>query len=666
MSTEARQILRETFGHDAFRPQQEDVIERVVAGGDAFVLMPTGGGKSLCYQVPALLRSGTALVVSPLLALMEDQVGALVQRGVAAAAYHSMLDGGQARRVLARLHAGELDLLYVSPERLASEDFLARLSGIELALLAIDEAHCVSLWGHDFRPEYARLGELRQRLPQLPLVALTATADETTRKDVRARLALDDAPLYSAGFDRPNISYAVDDKLRGAEQLVAFASQRRGQPGIVYCATRKGAEAAAVALCRAGHEADAYHAGLAGETRNRVQREFLAGSLTVVAATVAFGMGIDKADVRWVLHLDLPRSVEAYYQETGRAGRDGEPAEALLLYAPGDAARQARLIDQGSDDDAMRIERAKLSAMIDWSEGVTCRRAALLGHFGESHPGDCGNCDSCNSPRALIDATEMAQMALSCVSRTGQRFGAQYVIDVLLGSEAERVLNNRHDQLSTWGIGKGTPRATWVALMGQLVARGYLHRDLAGYSVLSLLPACRPVLNGGEQFLMAEPRAPRRAAPAAAPKRRRRRSPRARAGEGVAPEDEVELSGDDEGLFHRLRTLRTRLAKSRKVPAYVVFSDATLRSLVSARPGDEAELLEVKGVGPAKVERYGAAFLAVISGQLDPGDDEEEQAEPQAAAEPSAAMSPADEPLPDPSSNPEADYDPDASEAWSP
>jgi ATP-dependent DNA helicase RecQ len=616
MSHDSRTVLRETFGHDAFRPQQEAVIETVAAGGDAFVLMPTGGGKSLCYQVPALLREGTAVVVSPLLALMEDQVSALLERGVAAAAYHSMLDGQEARAVLARLHAGDLDLLYVSPERLASEDFVARLQTIPLCLLAIDEAHCVSLWGHDFRPEYAQLGALRERLGcqegELPLLALTATADETTREDVRARLGIEDAPLFAAGFDRPNISYSVDDKRGGSDQLLAFAEDRRGQPGIVYCATRKNAEAAATALASAGHAAEAYHAGLDGNVRNRVQQAFLSGRLDVVAATVAFGMGIDKADVRWVLHADLPRSVEAYYQETGRAGRDGEPSEALLLYGPGDVARQARLIDQGSDEDAIRIERTKLSAMTAWAEGVTCRRAALLGHFGEDHPGSCGNCDACLNPRSVSDGTELAQKALSCVARTGQRFGAQYVIDVLLGSEAERVVRNGHQRLSTWGIGKGTPRATWVAVLGQLVARGYLRRDTEGWSTLALTARSRPLLQGEEGFDFVEPRAPR---PAAS----RRGGGGGRRGASTVADDEAPLGEQELALFETLRELRRRLAREEAVPAYRVFPDRTLKALACAQPSDQAGLLEVKGVGPRKVERYGPVFLHVLAGNPDPG-----------------------------------------------
>ena len=604
----ALEVLHEVFGHDAFRPPQDAIVDTVLAGGDAFVLMPTGGGKSLCYQVPALLRPGTAVVVSPLLALMADQVQALVAKGVAAAAYNSMLDGGQARAVLARLHAGELDLLYVSPERLASEDFLGRLSGIPLALFAIDEAHCVSHWGHDFRPEYARLGVLRERFPGVPMLALTATADEVTRADVRRRLGLEQAPLFAAGFDRPNISYAVDDKHRGTGQLTGFAEARRGQAGIVYCSTRRGAEAAAEALANAGHAAGAYHAGLSTDRRTRVQDAFLSGRLDVVAATVAFGMGIDKPDVRWVLHADLPRSIESYYQETGRAGRDGLPSEALLLYGAGDAARLSRLIDQGDDEEAVRIERQKLSTMVDWAEGVTCRRAALLAHFGEHHPGSCGRCDACLHPRAMVEATELAQKALSCVARTGQRFGAQYVIDVLVGSKAERVLRNGHDRLSTWGIGSDVDRDTWSALLSQLVHRGFLNRDLQGWSVLQLTERCRGLLSGSESFELVQPRAARAAAGKAASSSSRKRGRR-----GASHVGEDALEPHDEVLMEALRELRRGLAKQEEVPAYRVFPDAALIAMCRQRPRDMDELLEVKGVGPAKQERWGAVFLAAIA-----------------------------------------------------
>ncbi len=612
----ALDTLRKRFGHREFRPLQGEAIEALLAGRDVFLLMPTGGGKSLCYQLPALLMRGTAVVASPLVALMKDQVDALEGLGVAAAAYNSSLDGAAARRVLARLHAGELDLVYVAPERLVSAEFLARLDGLELALFAIDEAHCVSQWGHDFRPEYRQLDVLGQRYPGVPRIALTATADPHTREDVAAQLGLAEPLFLAGGFDRPNIRYRVVPKSRPVDQLLELTAGQPEASGIVYCLTRRRTEEVAAALAEAGLQAGAYHAGLTAVERRRVQERFLTGDLRTVVATVAFGMGIDKPDVRYVVHHDLPLSVEAYYQETGRAGRDGLPAEALLLYAPGDAGRAFALIERGRNHEQQRIERFKLRAMMAYAEGASCRRQALLHYFGEEAPAACGNCDVCLDPPETVDATEEARMALSCVFRVGQRFGAQYVVDVLVGSTKERLQANGHDKLPTWGVGRHHPRERWVALLRQLVHAGYLEQDLSRYAVLKLTDRAGPLLRGEETLRLALPRhvgrprtAGRSGTSGSAGQRRSLAGDPGRA----SRREERPLSAAEEELFEELRSLRRRLAAEQGVPAYVVFNDRTLRELARRRPGSPGELLDVPGVGPAKLDRYGAVFLEALS-----------------------------------------------------
>jgi len=637
--------LRAVFGFADFRPHQQEIVEHVIAGGDAFVLMPTGGGKSLCYQIPALHRPGVGIVVSPLISLMKDQVDALRANGVRAAFYNSSLDPVDARRVLAELHGGELDLLYVAPERLMTETFLSRLAGtgegaagagraamtaetdpspeseaVPVALFAIDEAHCVSQWGHDFRPEYIELGRLRGMFPGVPILGCTATADPETREDVRSRLGLSEAPVYVAGFDRPNIRYTVRDKKKPHEQLLTFIGLHRGQSGIVYCLSRKRTEEVAERLRDAGVEAAAYHAGLDAAERRRVQESFQRDETHVVVATVAFGMGIDKPDVRFVVHYDLPKSVESYYQETGRCGRDGSPAEALLLFGLGDAALVRALIEGGRrrrdpadgdqngwqeeaarDPERVRIELHKLNAMIGLAEAQICRRRVLLGYFGERLDDDCGNCDVCLEPPERYDATRHAQMALSCVYRVGQRFGAGHVADVLRGAQTERIVRLSHDRLSTFGIGADLSRDAWLSLLRQLVHLGYLSQDMADYSVLKLTPAARDLLHGERELVLARPRV--RLTEAA--RKKGERAARAAAS--------ADLSDADTELFERLRELRRRLADEAHVPAYVVFSDATLREMAATRPSTSDELLAVSGVGAAKLERYGDAFLTVIA-----------------------------------------------------
>ncbi|MCL4776893.1 MAG: DNA helicase RecQ [Gammaproteobacteria bacterium] len=588
--------LHSVFGLREFRPHQREVIEDLIAGRDVFVLMPTGGGKSLCYQLPALHRPGVGIVVSPLISLMKDQVDSLAATGVRAACYNSSLDAAAARRVLARLHAGDLDLLYVAPERLMSPEFLERLAGIEVALIAVDEAHCVSQWGHDFRPEYAALGELRQQLPGVPLIALTATADPQTRQDIMRVLKLADASVHVTSFDRPNIRYGVRPKQRPLEQLLRFLASQGRESGIVYALSRRRVEEIATALASRGLRAAAYHAGLPAAERDAVQEQFLRDELQIVVATVAFGMGIDKPNVRFVVHHDMPRHIEGYYQETGRAGRDGLPAEALLLFGTQDVVIARQLLEENANPEQRRIEAHKLQAMVGFAESLTCRRQVLLGYFGEALADPCGNCDVCLDPPERMDATEAARKALSCIYRVGQRFGMKYVVDVLRGADNERIRQLGHQRLSTWGIGKDLGEAEWMSILRQLIHRGYLVQDIANYSVLRLTEAARPLLRGEMQLELARPP---------------RREKAAKAGSATG-RSALALSAADLPLFEALRSLRRELAAQQGVPPYVVFGDVTLVEMSQARPRDEDELLCITGVGQVKLERYGAAFLEVL------------------------------------------------------
>ncbi len=587
------ETLKTVFGYPTFRPPQEEIIAQVMRGEDAFVIMPTGGGKSLCYQIPALHRSGVGIVVSPLISLMKDQVDALNANGVAAACYNSTLTEAGSRRVLADLHKGRLDLLYVAPERLMAENFLERLKELEIALFAIDEAHCISQWGHDFRPEYVQLGRLRGIFPAVPLIALTATADPQTRADIIQRLGLSGAACHVCGFDRPNILYSVIEKQKPFQQLMKFLQGRQGEAGIVYALSRKRVEEVAGRLAAAGMEAAPYHAGLPDAERRRVQEAFMRDDLRIVVATVAFGMGIDKPNVRFVVHYDLPRNIESYYQETGRAGRDGLPAEAFLLFGYGDIAISRALIESGGNAEQNRIELHKLNAMIGFAEALTCRRRVLLGYFGERLEDDCGNCDLCLTPPDRYDATEEARKALSCVYRVGQRFGMGHVIEVLRGSQSQRVRNLGHDRLSTYGIGSSLSQDAWGSLIRQLVHLGYIEQDMGNYSVLRLSPRARPLLRGEEKLVLARPRV--RIITAKKETKRGR--------EGIAY---------DERLFQSLRVLRKRLADEQQVPPFVVFGDATLQEMAAFRPTDPEGLARISGVGKHKLGRYGADFLRVI------------------------------------------------------
>jgi len=590
------QMLQNVFGYKEFRPYQQQVVDAVISGQDAFVLMPTGGGKSICYQLPALHRPGVGIVVSPLISLMKDQVDSLLANGVRAACYNSSLNAAAARQVLAELHAGQLDLLYVAPERLLTDDFLERLQGLPVALFAVDEAHCVSQWGHDFRPEYVQLGRLRQLFPAVPVIALTATAEKQTRLDILHRLQLHDVQQVVASFDRPNIRYTVIDKAKPFLQLSAFLETRQQESGIIYCLSRKRVEEVAAKLQQDGVSAAAYHAGLPAEQRRQVQDNFIRDDLQIVVATVAFGMGIDKPNVRFVVHYDLPKTIESYYQETGRAGRDGLPAEVLLLFGYGDIAISRGLIEKGGNAEQKRIEIYKLNAMVAYAESGTCRRRALLSYFGESLDEDCGNCDICLHPPERYDATDDARKALSCVYRVGQRFGIGHVIEVLRGSKAQRIFELRHDQLSTYGIGREQSQDHWSHLLRQLIHHGYLEQDIANFSVLKLTEAARPLLRGEQKLTITRPRL--------------------KPGRKKKPERKIVGLDYDQELFNLLRVRRKQIADRDGVPPYVVFGDASLAEMAATLPTDEAALLQVNGVGQTKLQRYGDEFIEEIAGFL--------------------------------------------------
>ena len=600
MSSSPLDILHSVFGYTRFRGQQQAIVEQVAEGGDALVLMPTGGGKSLCFQIPALLRQGTGIVVSPLIALMQDQVDALREAGVAAAYLNSSLGAEEQREVERRLLAGELNLLYVAPERLLTPRFLSLLERAEVALFAIDEAHCVSQWGHDFRPEYRELAILHQRFPHVPRIALTATADPRTREEIVERLALQDARQFVSSFDRPNIRYRVGLRHNARRQLMDFLEGHRGEAGIVYCLSRKKVDDTAAWLAEAGMEALPYHAGLNAATRAANQQRFLREDGVVMVATVAFGMGIDKPDVRFVAHLDLPRSMEGYYQETGRAGRDGLPAEAWMIYGLSDVVTMSQMIAQSeSADDRKRVERQKLEALLAYAEATDCRRERLLAAFGETYSGPCGNCDNCAEPPKTWDATVPAQKALSAVYRSGQRFGAGHVIDILRGSDSNRMTELGHDRLSTYGIGQDMDEKQWRSVFRQLLAAGLLEAE-GDFGTLRLTRASRDVLVGGRQVRLREDVQPER-------RSRRRRDSQIVTGGSLG----IEVY--EQPMWDALRALRAKLAKQHGVPAYVIFHDATLLAMLRELPANEEEMAAISGVGEAKLKRYGRDFLSVIN-----------------------------------------------------
>jgi ATP-dependent DNA helicase RecQ len=598
-------ILNETFGYDQFRDQQAEIIDCLVAGHDALVLMPTGGGKSLCYQIPALIRPGIGIVISPLIALMQDQVNALTELGIRAAYLNSSVSMERQRDIQSDLRSGHIDLLYIAPERLVQSYTRELLQSLPISLFAIDEAHCVSQWGHDFRSDYLQLSLLAEDFPEVPRIALTATADGKTRDEISLRLQLRGARNFVSGFDRPNIRYLITEKHNPRQQLLNFIRQHHADDaGIVYCLSRKKVEATADWLCQQGFSALPYHAGLSAHVRQHNQQRFLRDEQIIIVATIAFGMGIDKPNVRFVAHLDLPKSVEAYYQETGRAGRDGEPASAWLTYGLQDVIKLRQMLDNGEGDEQhKRNERRKLDAMLGLCEIISCRRQAILRYFDDHAPDHCGNCDTCLFPVQTWEATEVVQKALSCVFRSGQRFGVVHLIDILLGAENAKISQHGHQQLSTYGIGKELDARRWQSVYRQMIARGLLTLDADGFGALRLTEQARPVLKGDQIVEL----------------RRDNLAKVTKPDRKLAHQTSVKES--EKGLWEALRRCRKELAESANLPPYVIFHDATLAEMLRCLPQNERQLLAINGVGAAKMKRYGGTFLAIIQQHGDNPDD---------------------------------------------
>ena len=595
MLQRANEVLKSTFGFEQFRPSQENIVNEILEGKDALVLMPTGGGKSLCYQIPAIVRNGVGVVVSPLIALMQDQVDALKLLGVNAAFLNSSLDANEARQIEQQLRDNQLDIIYVAPERLLTEKMLRLLDESTLALFAIDEAHCVSQWGHDFRPEYQQLKHLHARYPNVPRIALTATADKRTREEIISQLQLQDASVFIDSFDRPNIRYAISDGSNPKQRLWNFLqSNHANDAGIVYCLSRKKVEAIAEWLSQQGRVALPYHAGLSAELRQQNQRRFLREEGVIIVATIAFGMGIDKPDVRFVAHLSLPKSVEAYYQETGRAGRDGLAANAWMAYGLQDVIT-LRQFSQNSNAGEVhkQVEHNKLEAMLGLCELITCRRNALLEYFDEVSTTPCGNCDNCLNPPQSWDATKASQMALSCVYRTEQRFGVNYLVEVLLGKKDERISRNGHERISTFGIGKAFTIAEWRVIMRQLIAMGFLEIDMERHGALRLTEKCRPILKSQQSLQL--------------------RKIQQETQTSTSKKSKQAIRPQDQSLWEALRALRLSLAEKAGTPPYVIFHDATLQEMLKIRPASKSQMSEITGVGEQKLARYGDVFLKEIA-----------------------------------------------------
>lgn len=605
-------ILSTVFGYDTFRGHQKDIIDHVIGGGDALVLMPTGGGKSMCYQIPAMIRPGTGIVISPLIALMQDQVSALRQVGIRAGFLNSSLSPREALAVEKQVVNGGLDLLYVAPERVMTDGFLTLLQHSRIALFAIDEAHCVSQWGHDFRPEYMQLSQLFALFPGVPRIALTATADPLSREEIRQKLTMENARWFVSSFDRPNIFYKVILKNKVKQQLVTFLENDHPEDsGIIYCMSRRKTDEMAAFLKAKGFHALPYHAGMASVDRTENQRRFLMEERCIMVATIAFGMGIDKPDVRFVIHLDLPKTIEGYYQETGRAGRDGKQADALLIYSMGDMVMLRQMLE-GSDgnDQFKRVQQQKLSAMLGFCEISECRRTALLRYFGEARTGDCGFCDTCRDGVETFDGTVSAQKALSCIYRTGQRFGAGYLIDVLLGKDNERIRNFRHDQVSTFGIGKEHSEPEWRTIFRQLVAGGYVNVDQDNHGGFRLSEQSRPILKGEKTIFFKKDTTPARKKP-------KRSGTLSSKTPTTGLSDESLLTDDlSRGLYNDLRAYRTKTAKTKNVPPYVIFHDSTLVELAVTRPETKSKLMGITGIGQSKLESYGKEILAIVAKHL--------------------------------------------------
>jgi len=587
MMIKAREILKNVFGYEVFRPVQEDVIAAILDGQDAFVLMPTGGGKSLCYQIPSIVRDGTGIVVSPLISLMKDQVDALTRCGVKAAYYNSSLKVLEAKEVLARLSAGDLNMLYVAPERLLSQSFLKVLKSIKLALFAVDEAHCVSQWGHDFRPEYEKLGSLREHFPGVPILGLTATADEHTRKDILTCLRITHAKQFVSSFDRPNIRYLVAEKRKPMAQLLEFLNDWQGESGIIYCLSRKRVEEVAVHLQRHGLRAAAYHAGMPGRRRDKVQEDFLHDRIRVIVATIAFGMGVDKPNVRFVIHHDVPKSIESYYQETGRAGRDGMESEALLLYSSGDVNLVRRLIDNVESKDQRRIEIHKLNSMIGFSEALTCRRRVLLGYFGERLEEPCGNCDICLNPPETFNAIKEAKLAIKCIVELEEGYSKGYVVDILRGANTARIREREHDAFKTYGKGKDMGANEWTTILRQLVHRGFLTQDISQHSALKIMDSGRRL--GEKKTLLLAKYEP-----------------------GVRRSFKRPPIHHGDPVFSELSKLRGKIAQAEGVAPHVLFNDASLAEMSEKQPQTLDDLSTVSGMGQHKLGHYGESFLQLL------------------------------------------------------